>query len=180
MKSATSEKSIISVIKYGGILKLNNKYKKVDGLEVFYNNETTRDDKINFATNLLKKYFKVIDSILRSQKLNRDDISPREIGALIRLLRHFMTNSANRNLLTDLVSGIRKKEDSSEKKIKEILSKIKFNDVIKLNLSASNWAAVEGYMLKQIHKYPDYKKFGNKKILSSKGLKIYEEEDPFN
>jgi len=173
-----SKKSIISVIKYGGVLRLNKTYKKkgiqVDGLEIFYSENKKND--IKFAYNLLKNYFDVIEKVLHDQKLDKNNLSPREIGALLRLIKHFIISDKEKIRKMGEVENIIKSKNKNNinivKHFEKILELIPFEEVIKLKYPTSNWAAVEGYMLKKIHESEP--NFGNKNLLSKKGLEIYE------
>jgi len=172
------KKSIISVITYGGVLRLNKTYKKkgiqTDGLEIFYGEN--KHQNIIFAYNLLKNYFDVIEKVLHDQSLDKNKLSPREIGAFLRLIRHFIISDKEKirkmGEVKDIVKSKSKENINTAKYFEEILKLIPFEEVIKLEYPTSNWAAVEGYMLKKIHKSkPD---FGNKNLLSKKGLEVYE------
>lgn len=175
-----AKKSIISVIKYGGVLRLNKTYKKngiqVDGLNIFYGED--KEKNIGFAFNLLKNYFDIIEEILYNQKVDKNALSPREIGALLRLLRHFIISDKERvRKLGEIENIVKSKSEDATNTVgyfKNILKLIPFQDVIQLNYPTSNWAAVEGYMLKEIHKFKP--NFGNKSLLSKKGMEIYEDE----
>lgn len=171
MRRKGEPKSIVSVVRYAGVLRLNKSYKKrgleVDGLDVFYGDN--KQENIIFATNLLKNYFDIVELVLYEQRVDKKILAPREIGALIRLIKHFMINKK-----TELkrLGSVKKIEVSKTPVIKEILQCIPFEEAVKLDYPASNWAAIEGYMLRHIHnKQPD---FGNKNLLSKKGLEIYE------
>jgi DGQHR domain-containing protein len=171
------KKSIISVITYGGVLRLNKKVKKqgieVDGLETFYTG--SREENISFSFNLLKNYFDIVETVLYSQTINKNDLTPREIGALIRIIKHFII--ADKNKLKSLGENrdIIKSKSREDKIVvsyfKDVLSNIPFRQTIDLDYPTSNWAAIEGYMLKKINtKNPS---FGNKNLLSKKGYEIY-------
>lgn len=164
------EKSILSVITYGGLLKLNNKSKKIEGLEYFYGNKLSENKK--FAANLLNNYFSIIQDELQKIGIKKENVSPRDIGALIRLVRHFMVSNKDRlKVLGDNVD-IRKISNNTDLDyIKNIISYIDFKQISASQLSPSNWAAVEGLLLKHIH-IKD-KGFGSKNILSKKGSEIY-------
>lgn len=168
------EKNILSVIKYGGLLKLNNIVKKIEGLNYFYSDKTVEENK-KFASNLLNNYFSIINKAMISIGKTKDDITPRDIGALIRLIRHFMIN--DKNILktlgkhVNLNSVTTKSEKESVDRAKNIIKTINFIEVFSSAFSPSNWAAVEGLLLKHIH--TEYPSFGNKKILSKKGLLGY-------
>lgn len=171
------QKSIISVITYGGVLRLNKTYKtkgiQVNGLEIFYTNQSEQD--ITFAFNLVKNYFDVIEKVLHKQTINKKNVSPREIGALLRLLKHFMVTDKNKlkKLGTTLdISKSRKKKDlNTIKSFETIMNCIPFKKTINLNYPASNWAAVEGYMLRKINNVKP--SFGNRTLLSKKGQEVY-------
>ena len=49
---------------------------------------------------------------------------------------------------------------------------IDFKIALSLDYASSNWAAIEGFMLKQIHK-KKMKSFGSVNFLSKKALEIY-------
>ena len=184
LKKGESRKSIISVITYGGVLRLNKKYKRsgleIEGLATFYSgykeDENIRKEGIEFAFNLIKNYFDIIEKVLHTQKIEKNKLTPREIGALLRLLKHFMIdNKENLRKLGDTqdITKSREKEISSIiKYFEDILNNIKFKETIELDYPTSNWAAVEGYMLKKIHRKKS--EFGNKVLLSKKGLEVYE------
>ncbi len=178
MKKGDPKKSIISVINYGGVKLLNNPRiqngVKFEGLEKFYGEN--REDNINFVFNLLKNYFDSIEEIMHSQKVDKNELSPREIGALIRLIKHFMVTDKNKLELLGLTKDIGKSKSSDNKEVVEffenIIKYIPFRETIDLDYPASNWAAIEGYILKKIN---DSKpNFGNKNLLSKKGLEIYQ------
>jgi len=179
LRKGESRKSIISVITYGGALKLNKAYKRkgieVEGLETFYGRN--KEENINFAFNLLKNYFDIIESVLYSQNTKKDVLTPREIGALIRIIKHFMIKDKDKLRALGFKKEISKSTNEEDKEIvkyfKYIFDCVPFSEVVTLGYSASNWAAIEGYILKKIHKCkPD---FGNKNLLSKKGLKVYED-----
>jgi DGQHR domain-containing protein len=173
IKKPGEPKSIISVITYGGVLKLNKEYKKsglyVDGLNTFYTDD--RENNINFAFNLLNNYFEIIEEILYDQKINKKSLNIREIGALIRLIRHFILTDKEKVRSLGQSIGIVKKDFELKEYFKKFLKLIPFEKVINLEYPASNWAAIEGYMLKQIHNSEP--SFGSKNLLSKKGLEIY-------
>lgn len=171
------EKSIVSVINYGGILKLNDDKTanrvKFAGLNVLYANKNWQG-KIRFAANLLKNYFNIVQDVLIEQNKNKEDLSPREIGALIRLIRHFLIKDARQLLVLGQIndfSGLSAGRRRSVNYIKRIVGKIDFKAIINSDLPASNWAGTEGLLLRQIN--DSGTKFGSRKILSPKGLKIY-------
>lgn len=177
LRKNETRKSIISVITYGGALKLNKTYKKKGlvalGLDVFYGKD--KNENINFAFNLLKNYFDAIELALYKQNVNKNNLTPREIGALIRLLRHFiMTDRNNVETLAkneDITKSQQNENKNAVKYFETVLGCIPFKKTIALDLPPSNWAAVEGYMLKKIHnRKPE---FGNKGLLSKKGLDVY-------
>lgn len=179
LKKKDDPRSIVSVITYGGVLRLNKPSKKkgieVSGLEAFYGAD--RKQNIDFACNLLKNYFDIIEAVLHDQSVNKSSLTPREIGALIRLTKHFMVD--DRNKLKVLGSIQRIDETDTECKnavtyFKEILGCLAFEKTIQLEYPASNWAAVEGYILRTINsRKPN---FGNKNILSKKGLEVYNKQ----
>jgi len=178
MKKGDAKKSIVSVIAYGGVLLLNKEYKqrgaKADGLKIFYSDN--RESNINFAYNLLKNYFDILEAVLHSQGVYKKDLTPREIGALIRLIKHFMVTSKNKLKSLGKKRNITKSINEEHKKIvtyfKNTLNHIPFKQTIELDYPASNWATIEGYMLKKINnRKPN---FGNKLLLSKKGYEIYE------
>jgi hypothetical protein len=117
----------------------------------------------------------VIEKVLQHQKLNKNKLSPREIGALIRLLRHFIISDKEKVKKMgegeDIVKSENKDDINTVKYFEEILKLIPFEKVINLEYPTSNWAAVEGYMLKKIHESEP--NFGNKILLSKKGLEVY-------
>lgn len=178
MKKGDPKKSIISVINYGGVKLLNKPrmYKGIryEGLEKFYGEN--REDNIGFAFKLLKNYFDIIEEIMHTQKVDKNELSPREIGALIRLIKHFMVTNKNKLRLLGLTKDIVKSKNSDNKKavkfFKNIIENIPFRETINLDYPASNWAAIEGFILKEINKKKP--NFGNKVLLSKKGLEIYQ------
>jgi DGQHR domain-containing protein len=99
------KRSILSVITYGGVLRLNQTHQtkgvEVEGLETFYG--TSRGRGVDFCFNLVKNYFDIIEIILHKQGVNKVDLLPREIGALIRLLRHFMIT--NKKMIEKLIKN---------------------------------------------------------------------------
>lgn len=177
MRKKSEPRSIVSVITYGGVLTLNRTYKKkgieVPGLDIFYGSDRTKN--VEFAFNLLKNYFDIVEAVLYDQGVSKDLLTPREIGALIRLIKHFIID--NQNGLKELgsVENITKKKTRPDKNVVKYFTKtlhyIPFSDTLSLEYPASNWAAVEGYMLKKIN----FKKtgFGNRSMLSKKGLEVY-------
>jgi len=179
LRKGESRKSIISVITYGGVLKLNKTYKrkgiKVEGLETFY--EKNKERNISFAFNLLKNYFDIIEAVLHSQNMKKDVLTPREIGALIRIIRHFMIKDKDKLRALGSKKEISKSTNEEDKEIlkyfKDIFDCVPFGEVVALGYPASNWAAIEGYILKKIHKFK--LDFGDKNLLSKKGLEVYED-----
>lgn len=165
------EKSILSVVTYGGLLKLNNRSKKIDGLEYFYGNKLSENKK--FASNLLNNYFSLIQDELLKIGIKKEDVSPRDIGALIRLIRHFMVSSKDKLKILGDSLDIRKINNNTDLDyVKDIIGYIDFKKISASQLSPSNWAAVEGLLLKHIHIKNNG--FGSKDILSKKGTEIYE------
>lgn len=172
------EEGIISVIKYGGLLNLNKDKPfgrtKIDGLKRLYGsrNEVSQ---IIFAVKLFNNYFNLIEEILHNQGKTKDYLTPREIGALIRLIRHFLFGKQKQLKILGTISSFSKRESLSKKAvsyIRNILKCIDFKAVNKASLGSSNWGAVEGLMLRQIVK--DKKcSFGNKDLLTKKGLSIF-------
>ena len=173
-----TKKSIISVVTYGGLLTLNNEYKRhglvVNGLNSFYTG--AKEDKLNFAFILINNYFGLIEDILKGQKLSKDTLTPREIGALLRLIRQFILSNNPDLKKFGEVKDILKSKDAADiaavTNLRAILQNVQFLDVIALDYPPSNWAAVEGFILKKIHQTS--KTFGNKEILSKKGKEVYE------
>ena len=167
------EQSIISVITYGGILRLNKSTNKLKGLEEFYEGKR-ETSKIKFSYNLLNNYFQLIQEEFIKQVGNNQILQPREIGALMRLIRHFMVR--NKDLIeylginNKLGSGSRNKK---KKKLVKIISLINFDKLINSNLPSSNWAGTEGLILKHIHSNKKERNFGDKEILSKKGKEIF-------
>lgn len=173
----SDKKSIISVIQYGGILNLNSQLKKgivVEGLNVFYKG-LKRDQQIVFAGTLLDNYFDILETVLHKNKIDQDDISPREIGALCRLLRQFMIDSKAHVKSLGEKKNIKKLGDADSKAavkyFEDIFDSIDFEAVMELDISSSNWAAVEGFMLSEIQNSDS--SFGNIKLLSKKGLELF-------
>ena len=74
--------------------------------------------------------------------------------------------------IKDITKFKNKEHKTTIKYFEKILELIPFKKVIELEYPTSNWAAVEGYMLKKIHKYKP--SFGNKALLSKKGLEVYD------
>jgi DGQHR domain-containing protein len=174
-----NKKSIISVLQYGGILKLNNGTKKkgvlIPGLTAMYPS-TKRLEQIEFATTLIQNYFSVIEEVLNNQGFDKSHLSPRDIGAFLRLLYHFMISEEDSLKLFGTTKNILKskikKEENASNVFRTLVASVNFKTLFKLDLSPSNWAAVEGYLLKNIQKNGD-SSFGNKDILSKKGLEMY-------
>lgn len=168
-------KSIVSVITYGGVLKLSTDQKKsglvAKGLSSFYG--SNHKNNVGFAINLIKNYFSIVEKVLIDQKLTKGTLNIREIGALIRLLRQFIVSEekAVRALgkIPDLTDG---RDKTIIDQFRRYLDLVKFLTVVELDFPASNWAAIEGYILKQIHGTEP--KFGNTKFLSKKGLEVYD------
>ena len=179
LKRGDPKRGLISVVTYGGVLRLNKTYKRKgivsEGLNVFYANDRKRDT--NFAFNLLKNYFDIIELVLHNQKVKKDNLTPREIGALIRLLRHFvLTDKKWLEILgqaEDITKSQQKEHKDTVKHLERILKHIPFKDAIALDYPTSNWAAVEGYIFGKINKRRPT--FGNKNLLSKKGLEIFKE-----
>jgi DGQHR domain-containing protein len=177
MKAHDTKKSIVSVITYGGVLRLNKLYKRkglqIDGLNIFYT--TNKTNNVEFSFNLLNNYFAIVESTLSNQSINKDNLTPREIGALLRTLRHFILDDREKTRRLGIEPNITKskqKEDiEAVKYFQDIFSGIPFDEVINLDYPSSNWAAVEGFILKKIQKSKPT--FGNKIILSKKGTEIY-------
>ena len=180
LRKKSDKKSIISVIKYGGILSFNKNYNKneilIDGFNTFYNKK--RSGNIDIAYSIIKNYFDIIESVLHNQNFDKESLTPRDIGALLRLLRHFMIDNKENVKKLGSTYNIMKKDskDEENKKIidyfKNIISYINFNEVSNQKFSASNWGVVEGYMFKQINnKNP---RFGSENLLTKKGKEIYE------
>lgn len=71
----------------------------------------------------------------------------------------------------DITKEQDKESKDAVKYFEDIFESIPFSEVIGLNYPTSNWAAIEGYMLKKIH--TKKLEFGNKNLLSRKGLEIY-------
>jgi DGQHR domain-containing protein len=171
------KKSIVSVLQYGGILKLNKTIKRgiiVDGLASFYNN-LKRDDQIQFAGTLLDNYFDILDTVIHAQGLSKDDIGPREVGALCRLLRHFLISDKTHIKVLGEIRHAKKQNMPACKaaalRFTKILTSVDFKDIIDLDVPSSNWAAVEGALLSGINKLN--KNFGSTNLLSKKGLEYY-------
>lgn len=179
IKINDNKRSIISVIKYGGITKLNKEIKKkkliIEGLNTLYSGQN-RDNNIEFAFILIKNYFDIIEKVLYNQKVNKESLTPREIGALFKLFRHFIVT--NKEMVKRLGSNhdITKSKDQTDIEtvsyFEGLLTKIPFQEVIALNYSASNWAAIEAYMLKKINSSDQ--SFGNRLLLSKKGKGVYD------
>lgn len=174
------EKGIVSVIKYGGVLTLNNDKSsrglKVNGLKKLYGSRN-KNNQIIFATKLLNNYFKLIEEVLREQGKSRDDyLTPREIGALIRIIRHFLIKKQRVLKILGELNNIARTNAIQKKHVtylKNIFKCIDFDAIKMSNLSASNWAGIEGLILRQIVK--DKKRsFGDKRILSKKGRLIFD------
>jgi len=169
------KKSAVSVITYGGVLRLNKLYNKkglvIDGLDTFYSED--RKKNIIFAFNLLKNYFDIIEKVLYNQKFDKTKLGIREIGALLRIIKHFMLdNKRNLKILGEIEDITKSDENDILNYYEDILNGINFESLFDLNLSTSNWAAVEGVILKQINNL--HPSFGNKQLLSKKGLEMYE------
>ena len=180
LRKKSNKKSIISVIEYGGIMSFNKDYDKneihIDGFNTFYGKK--RSENIKIAYRIIKNYFGIIESVLYNQKFDKESLTPRDIGALLRLLRHFIIDNKENVKNLGFTPNIMKKASKDEKNqkiidyFKGIISNINFNEVSNEKFSASNWGAVEGYMLKQINnKNPG---FGSKNLLTKKGKEIYD------
>ena len=177
LRDPREPKSIVSVITYGGVLRLNNDRKRVGtrtlGLNQFYTG--SRVKKIRFATNLLNNYFEIIEKEMATQNVAKNSLNIREIGALIRLLRQFILSNPK---AVKTLGSIARTSGAINPKIQkdvdyfaQFIKNIPFKDIINLTYPASNWAAIEGYILKKIHNQQPT--FGNIKLLSKKGLDIY-------
>lgn len=165
------EKGIISVVTYGGMLSLNNPIKGVNGLSSIY--AGTSSAKRKFAASVLNNFFGLIQLALIQKGMTKDDLTPREIGAFIRIIRHFMWRDSQKIQTLGKLVDFKKAKGKAKKDvdyIKKIISYIDFNEILGSNLSASNWAGVEGLILKQIRKKRST--FGNIDILSKKALDI--------
>ncbi|MHA1222037.1 MAG: DGQHR domain-containing protein [Candidatus Heimdallarchaeaceae archaeon] len=182
-------KGIVSIIKYGGLKTLRHGKKqgkyKLKGLKEFFNVSQDKEEKLTYT--LIKNYFYIIRIII-SEQANRDknqieiikrNLSTREIGALFRILHHFLIKNTHKNLLRilaeneDLKNAIRNDSEIRSKydQIHSILKNIPMQEAIKKDYGTSNWGAMEGFMLKKIHeKRP---KFGDKKYLTKKGKEVY-------
>ena len=178
MRKGEYKKSIISVVTYGGALRLNRSNKRkgveVDGLDTFYGDN--KEENVSFAFDLLKNYFDIIETVLYSQGVDKNELTPREIGALLRVIKHFVITDKNKVKILgsnkDITKSKKKENKDAVKYFEETLGCIPFDETIRLDYPASNWAAVEGYIIKKIHK--EKSKFGDKNLLSPKGLEVYE------
>ena len=84
------------------------------------------------------------------------------------------TDKSKLKTLGDIKDITKSKEKNNEDAVKyftKILGYIPFDKTFKLEYPTSNWAAVEGYILKKIHKKEP--NFGSKNLLSKKGLEVY-------
>lgn len=177
MRRREGKKSIVSVVTYGGVLRLNRKYKakgiEVEGLDRFYGEDKVAN--INFAFNLLKNYLDIIETVMHGQGVNKDDLAPREIGGLLRLIKHFMVTDRSRLEILGTTKDITGSQEEEHKEVvkyfEKLLGYIPFGETIRLDYPASNWAAVEGYMLRRINN--KQVNFGNENLLSKKGLEVY-------
>lgn len=177
MRRGEQKKSIVSVITYGGVLRLNRtsdrRRIRSEGLDVLY--PKTRSQKVDFAFNLLENYFEIVERVLYVQKVNKDELGAREIGALLRLVRHFVMSRKKdlRRLgrTREITGSTDAKDKKAVERIEKVLVCVPFGQAMKLEYPTSNWAAVEGYMLKKIHSR--FRAFGNKNLLSKKGLEVY-------
>jgi DGQHR domain-containing protein len=179
LKKKDDPRSIVSVITYGGALRLNKSSKKkgieVSGLEAFYGAD--RKQNIDFAFHLLKNYFDIIEAVLHDQSVDKNSLTPREIGALIRLIKHFMVDDRDKLKVLGSIQSIDETSAECENAVryfKGILSCLTFEKAIQLEYPASNWAAVEGYILRTINSSKP--NFGNRNILSKKGLEVYNKQ----
>jgi len=178
-KLERGKKSIVSVLRYGGILGLNDPMVKrkisYPGLGRFYPEK--RADRITFALNLFKNYFDVIERVLFGQGVKKSDLKPREIGALLRLMRHFIVQQPDyvklfgsvRRVCSSRIEGDRRVVGYFESELKAI----DFGQLARSGLASSKWAAVEGIMLAQIHKSD--KAFGDPNLLSKRGRESYKQ-----
>jgi len=168
------EKGIISVIKYGGLLSLNKVSKKIPGLYTIYPS-INKKERIIFAIKLLNNYFSIVANQLIKISEDKEYIAPREIGALIRLVRHFIIKDSKKLIALGKIKNINNVRGDNKKAVnyfRKILGYIDFKETVESDLSASNWAAVEGLMFKYIRSKKA--SFGDKKLLSKKGLDIYQ------
>jgi DGQHR domain-containing protein len=164
--------SAYSLIKYGGILKLNYPVNKrgqsFKGLNVFFKKTNSFNSKVIIAKNIIWNFFEIIERVVYNKKgVNKKDLRTRDIGALFRLIRHFIFE--NQKLLGKLNSenNISKSIDMEDKKavsyLEKILNCIQFKQLQNKSYSTSNWGAIEGFFLKNINK--KYKNFVNNFVL---------------
>ena len=173
------KKSIISVIKYGGILGLIGDQRKrgriYPGLETVYSK--TSIGKIEFAFNLIHNYFEIIERILNKQRVSKDRLAPRDVGALLRLIRHAIYQS-RKNVkvlgeMDDVKAPTGKEQQAAVEYFEENLRSIPFKNLLKLKLGASSWPSVEGYMLAKMRERDS--KLGVPSLLSRSGREVYDE-----
>jgi len=175
------KKSILSVLQYGGVIRLNERVKKsgfiVDGLNDYYNRlDLNQEEKYKFAYNLIDNFFDILKEVLHSFSIRKNTLEARDLGAIFRLIRHFIISDYSIIENLGKIQHIKRQDDPCSKKIcsniMKILKAIEFNKIQLSNLATSNWAAVEGIMLRNIHN--NYQpNFGNKELLSKKGLEFY-------
>lgn len=171
------KKSIISVIKYGGVLGLMDDRKKdrvsYPGLETARGKSETL--KVDFAYNLANNYFEILEKVLYKQNVSKDRLTPREVGALFRLIRHAIfssrTNVKILGQIEDMKSATEKDQSNAIAYFVDLLNRLPFPKLIDLKYSASSWAAVEGYMLAKIR--TSLPRFGAKSLLSKGGLQSF-------
>ncbi|AJF61399.1 hypothetical protein QT06_C0001G0559 [archaeon GW2011_AR15] len=169
------KKSIVSLITYGGVFALNDTKKKkgieLFGLKKFYSEEKQKN--IEFVICFLNNYFKIIAKVLNKQNIDEKKLTVRDIGALLRLIKHFLLSKKEELKLLGEVKNIIKNEENKDliNYLEKILNYIPFKEVVMLEYGSSKWAAIEGYMLKKINDIDQ--RFGNKILLSKKGLEVY-------
>ncbi len=162
-------RSAISLLKYGGVINLNNPRSKkginFPGLNIFYNDDVNNN--IDTAFKIIKNYFDIIEDVLHDQDFRKSYLTTRDIGALFRLLRHFLYNDANKVRGLNVKDIMKLKSENAlivRKYFKEILECIQFDELKYLVYSTSNWGAIEGYFLKRIQEKGF--SFGEPKLLT--------------
>lgn len=172
-------KSLVSVIQYGGALSLARSIKRAEttyeGIDQLFSS-TKRSENIVQTANLLQNYFEIVSKVAHTQGVAKEDIGLREIGALLRIVRHFIdTDKAPLKILAKVPRASKSPDPKAKKaisKVEEVLTLIDFKAISKMDFPTSNWAAVEGVMLGQIRRKK--RKFGAKQLLSKKGILAFD------
>ena len=171
--------SIFSVVQYGGILglagDLRRKGRSYPGLESIY--AKTPVSRIDFAHNLIRNYFELVERVLSKQRISKDRLAPRDVGGLLRLIRHAIYQSnTNVKLLGEMdnvKSPSNQEQSTAIRYFEDSISLIPFAKLLNLKLGSSGWPTVEGYTIAKVRKKGS--KFGVPGLLSKRGREVYDE-----